>query len=70
MQFTACVIIRALEQPSSGAHRYFQAETNFQKAEFAWPSGAKQRFENFPADHLRVFEESEAIISRRGFPER
>ena len=35
--------------------------------EVAWPSGAKERFESLPANHLHVVQESKGVVSSRAF---
>jgi hypothetical protein len=35
--------------------------------ELAWPSGAKERFDRLPANHLYVIQEAKGIVSRKRF---
>ena len=35
--------------------------------EVAWPSGVKEAFQDLPANHLFVIEETKGIVSRRSF---
>jgi len=35
--------------------------------EVRWPSGSKEAFQNLPANHLYVVEETKGIVSRRPF---
>jgi enediyne biosynthesis protein E4 len=35
--------------------------------EVAWPSGVKEAFQNLPANHLFVIDETKGIVSRRSF---
>ena len=40
------------------------------RVEIAWPSGAKETFQDLPAKHLVVIQESKGIVSSRRLPSR